>query len=47
MKLGIVDTTFARVDMASYAKKEIEGIKRIYGIGEKKFELIKDYLTTD
>jgi riboflavin synthase len=24
MKLGIVDTTFARVDMASYAKKEVQ-----------------------
>jgi len=24
MKIGIVDTTFARVDMASYARKEIE-----------------------
>lgn len=24
MKIGIVDTTFARVDMASYARKEVE-----------------------
>jgi len=24
MKIGLVDTTFARVDMASYAKREIE-----------------------
>ena len=34
MKIGLVDTTFARVDMASFAKKEIEenwpNIKLVY-----------------
>lgn len=42
MKLGIVDTTFARVDMASFAKREIQENWETVKIVEKTVPGIKD-----
>ncbi len=40
--IGLVDTTFARVDMASYAKKEIEGVRTDVKIIQRTVPGIKD-----